>query len=259
MPARTAQGRGPLTPDSVFADPRLVAVYDTFDAPRDDLDAYVALVAELDARRVLDLGCGTGNLGVRLAERGIDVIGVDPAEASLAVARGREERVRWVHGDVGSAAGLDVDLVVMTGNVAQVFLTDAEWTEVLAGCRAATRPGGYLVFETRRPQRRAWEEWDGQVVLDVPGIGAVSQRREVTEVRLPLVSFRSTYRFPDGAVISSSTTLRFRDLDEISRDLAAHGYRVLDVREAPDRPGKEFVFVAQASALVMNTLLGSST
>ncbi|GAA3447524.1 hypothetical protein [Planomonospora venezuelensis] len=26
---------------------------------------------------------------------------------------------------------------------------------------------------------------------------------------------------------------------------AAHGYRVLDVRQAPDRPGREFVFVAE--------------
>jgi len=27
--------------------------------------------------------------------------------------------------------------------------------------------------------------------------------------------------------------------------LAAHGYRALDVREAPDRPGREFVFIAE--------------
>jgi 2-polyprenyl-3-methyl-5-hydroxy-6-metoxy-1,4-benzoquinol methylase len=27
--------------------------------------------------------------------------------------------------------------------------------------------------------------------------------------------------------------------------LVVHGYRVLDVRQAPDRPGREFVFVAE--------------
>ncbi|GAB3061976.1 hypothetical protein GCM10027186_12120 [Micromonospora schwarzwaldensis] len=29
---------------------------------------------------------------------------------------------------------------------------------------------------------------------------------------------------------------------------ATNGYRVLDVRQAPDRPGREFVFVTQRSA-----------
>jgi hypothetical protein len=137
----------------------------------------------------------------------------------------------------------------MTGNVAQVFLTDEDWTQALQGIRAALRPGGYLVFETRRPERRAWEEWAAdaaQVILDIPGIGSVEQRREVTDVSLPFVSFRYTYRFPaDGAVVTSDSTLRFRSRAEVESSLVTHGYRVLDVREAPDRPGREFVFIAE--------------
>jgi hypothetical protein len=31
----------------------------------------------------------------------------------------------------------------------------------------------------------------------------------------------------------------------VKSSLVVHGYRVLDVREAPDRPGREFVFVAE--------------
>jgi hypothetical protein len=137
----------------------------------------------------------------------------------------------------------------MTGNVAQVFLTDADWAQVLQAIGAALRPRGYLVFETRRPERRAWEEWaaqTGPVTLDIPGTGLVEQRREVTAVDLPFVSFRYTYTFlADGAVITSGSTLRFRSRDEVESSLAARGYRVLEVREAPDRPGREFVFIAQ--------------
>jgi hypothetical protein len=74
----------------------------------------------------------------------------------------------------------------------------------------------------------------------------VERHREVTDVRLPLVSFRYTHRFlADGNVIASDSTLRFRSRDEVDSSLTAHGYRVLDVREAPDRPGHEFVFIAQ--------------
>ena len=55
---------------------------------------------------------------------------------------------------------------------------------------------------------------------------------------LPFVSIRGTYTFrADGAVIVSDSTLRFRSRDEVKSTLAAHGYRALDVREAPDRPG----------------------
>lgn len=66
----------------------------------------------------------------------------------------------------------------MTGNVAQVFVNDEQWSATLAGVRAALRPGGYLVHESRRPAYRACEEWARQIepmVRTVPEIGAVRQ------------------------------------------------------------------------------------
>ena len=49
-------------PDAIFANPRLAAIYDDVDADRRDLVNYVAIVDELEARSVLDVGCGTGTL-----------------------------------------------------------------------------------------------------------------------------------------------------------------------------------------------------
>jgi SAM-dependent methyltransferase len=241
-------------PDAIFAHPRLAPIYDTFDGNRDDLTAYLSIAGELGAERVLDVGCGTGCLAVLLAESGRTVLGVDPASASLEVARAKDTSapITWVQGDATAMPLFDADLAVMTGNVAQVFLTDEDWARTLRGIHAALRPAGYLVFETRRPQWRAWEKWAaevGQLVLDIPGIGTVEQRTEVTNVSLPFVSFRSTYTFlADGAVITSNSTLRFRSRGEVESSLAVHGYRVLDVREAPDRPGREFVFIAERSS-----------
>jgi SAM-dependent methyltransferase len=237
-------------PDAIFAHPRLAAVYDAFDGHRDDLDPYLALAKDLAARVVLDIGCGTGSLAVLLAAAGLTVVAVDPAEASLAIARAKDRAamVRWIHGDATVLPPFNGDLAVMTGNVAQVFLTDDEWEQTLRGIGAALRPGGHLAFETRRPEYRAWQEWAadaGPLTLDVPGAGVVEQQREVTQVSLPFVSFRYTYQFDDGAVITSDSTLRFRNREEVESSLAAHGYRVAEVRDAPDRPGREFVFIAK--------------
>ena len=81
--------------DNIFEDPRLARVYDPLDPDRSDLDVYVAIVAELGARAVLDVGCGTGTLRLPARwQRGIEVTGVDPAAASLDVARSQAGRRR---------------------------------------------------------------------------------------------------------------------------------------------------------------------
>src|SRR4051794_40696530 len=133
--------------DDGFEVPRLAQLYDVLDPDRSDLAVYAAIVDELGARRVLDVGCGTGTFALMLAGRGVDVVGVDPAAASLDVARAKPgaDRVRWIEGDATTLPPLRVDLAVMTGNVAQVFVSDEEWAATLDAVRAALVPAGHLV------------------------------------------------------------------------------------------------------------------
>jgi SAM-dependent methyltransferase len=238
--------------DAIFEDRRLAELYDPLDPDRSDLDVYAAMVEEFGAASVLDIGCGTGTFACLLARRGLTVTAVDPAGASLAVARAKPgaDRVRWVHGYATDLPPLRVDLVTMTANVAQVFLTDADWAATLGAAHAALRPGGRLVFETRDPAARAWLEWTRErsyLRAVVPGVGPVQTWEDLLDVSGELVSFRSTVVFEsDGAVLTSTSTLRFRQRDEVAASLAAAGYAVDQVRQAPDRPGRELVFVARA-------------
>jgi SAM-dependent methyltransferase len=127
--------------DAIFAEPRLAEVYDPLDPDRGDLDPYAAMAEEFGAHSVLDIGCGTGTFACLLARRGLTVTAVDPAAASLAVARAKPgaDRVRWVHGGATDLPPLRVDLVTMTANVAQVFVTDAAWAATRRG-RCPWRP-----------------------------------------------------------------------------------------------------------------------
>src|SRR5262249_56192594 len=88
-------------------------------------------------------------------------VGVEPATASLEVARAKDERaaVDWIRGDAAQLPAVGAELAVMTGNVAQVFLSDTDWAQALAAIGGALRPHGYLVFETRRPRRPVWHDW----------------------------------------------------------------------------------------------------
>lgn len=242
--------RLPGVTDPIFAHDRLAELYDPLDPDRSDLDVYAAMVAEFGADSVLDIGCGTGTFACLLAGRGVEVTGVEPALASLDVARRKPhaDRVTWVHGDATTLPPLQADLAFMTANVAQVFLTDADWLATLVAVKTALRPGGRLVFETRDVAKRAWENWNRPPAsTTIEGIDTVEVWSEVLSVDLPLVSFRWSYRFAsDGEVIVSDSTLRFRERDEISEQLAQSGFVVEEIRDAPDRPGYEFVFIARA-------------
>ena len=143
-----------MAADECFTHPQLAAIYDRLDPDRGDLDAYARMAEEFGAGRVLDIGCGTGVFALLLADRGIEVVGCDPARASIDVARAKpgSERVRWICGDVTELPPLQVDLATMTANVAQEIVDAREWEATLKGRTArCDRAAGWCSRPGIRP------------------------------------------------------------------------------------------------------------
>ncbi len=102
--------------------------------------------------RVLDIGCGTGNLLIEAGRRGIKGVGIDMNESMLSIAqqesakRNLGRRVKFI---VGDALNLDIseepfDLVVSTLMISE--LQPAELNEFVASAAKFVRPGGVLAI-----------------------------------------------------------------------------------------------------------------
>lgn len=217
--------------DLHYVDPRLVELYDSANPRGADTDFYRQLAAELNAQTIVDLGCGTGLLTCELAVRDRHVIGVDPAPAMLTVARQRAgaQRVRWIEGDSSVIGKPDADLVLMTGNVAQVFLDDVTWATTLNFIHDALRTGGYLAFESRNPNDRAWEQWQKHTTYtssDSP-FGPIEEWLEVLGEENGRVRLKGYNLFKaTGEVLVVDSELCFRTLDEMRSSLSQAGFTI---------------------------------
>jgi release factor glutamine methyltransferase len=98
--------------------------------PRPETELLVELALELGARRLLDVGTGSGAIALAVAHElpGCEVIATDTSPAALEVARanaerlGLEERVRFVEGTIPHGAER-FDLVVAN----LPYVSEAEW------------------------------------------------------------------------------------------------------------------------------------
>lgn len=225
-----------------YDEPEVAQAYDAKNSQRDDFEFYRRLAGELGAGNpdfaVLDIGCGTGALGVQMASAGYRVTGVDPSVAMLDVARNRPDgdACTWIHGYAGDVPDAVADLAIMTGHVAQYFLTEETWVEVLTEASRALRPGGWLAFESRNPGHRAWERWVPEHTtrrLPHPDGGLLTTWIELLDVDEDapeglLETHRGITIYPDGhrSGDDSSETLIFRPLDRLTSSLEAAGYSI---------------------------------
>lgn len=100
--------------------------------------------------RVLDAGCGTGRVALRLTGLGHECAGVDVDASMLAVARERAPDLPWFRADLATLTAADLagaepfDLVVLAGNVVPL-LGHGTLSAAVGSLADLLSPGGLLV------------------------------------------------------------------------------------------------------------------
>jgi SAM-dependent methyltransferase len=123
---------------------------------RDDIAFYARLAERLGAKRVLEIGAGTGRVSIPLARRGIEVTGVEPSTAMLEVARAdavqEGVQVNWVQGDVRFLElGTRFGLVIAPFSMLMHLYTVGDQDDALERITAHLEPGGTFAFDLYQP------------------------------------------------------------------------------------------------------------
>ncbi len=155
-------------PQNVYDDAEFLAGYsqlERFDQPWGtayEHEAFSALLPDVTGSRVLDLGCGAGQLTLYLAQAGAaEVIGVDLSERMLeiAIAERSDARVTYIRASMDEVEFPSGRFELVVSSLAVHYVEDySALTRRIAGWLV---PGGTLVFSTEHPVFTARATDDG--------------------------------------------------------------------------------------------------
>lgn len=202
----------PVRPFSLLA-----RVYDAImdDIAYDDWAEFILgtiTAAGWQGRRVLDLGCGTGNSSAPFLARGYEVIGLDASAEMLQVAREKLPPVTFIQADFTTfALGERFDLAVSVFDALNNLLEPTAFLAAARRVHAHLRPGGRFMFDvnTTVGLRDLWESgraegWAGGVYYcwehsfdEASGLAKVEAACEVDEQAFTEVHYERPYDPPE--------------------------------------------------------------
>jgi 2-polyprenyl-6-hydroxyphenyl methylase/3-demethylubiquinone-9 3-methyltransferase len=192
---------------------------------------YIEARAPLAGQIVLDVGCGGGLLAEGLAKRGASVVGIDMAEASLAVARlhllesGLEvDYRRTTAEDLAAERPGEFDVVTCMELLEHV----PDPLSVVASCGRLVRPGGRVFFSTinRKPKAYLFAVIGAEYVLRLLPKGTHSYGRFIRPSELAAWMRRARLELHELTGMNYNPLTRHYDLTpDLSVNYFASGAR----------------------------------
>lgn len=215
---RAAWGEGPgaVTQDGCAVDVYLALPY------RGEVELLAAHLPR--GCSVLDLGCGTGRLTIRLLDRGCAVTAVDHSPDMLAHVPGAATKA--LSAIEALELGRTFDVALLASNLINTG-SDALRRDQLAACRRHLAPGGVLLFQRFDP---AWLR--ALQPGPFPSIGEVEIVVERALHRDPFVEISLRYTLA-GKTWRQHFVARTLDNGDVERELRESGFGApewIDVR-----------------------------
>lgn len=245
------------------------ALYDELDelSDFDDLHFYEWFAAAIPGP-VLDLGCGTGRVLLPLAEKGIEVVGLDNSPEMLQLCRRKLEtaglQANLVLGDLREfdLQGKEFGTILVPGFSVQLLREDRELDAFLACCRRHLREDGQLVLPTHLPWEMIWEgseSSDLQLKRERESADGHSKLRALQgwelDTHKQLLTLHNRYECvsSNGEVLKSedkSMTLRWRLPHEMMECLGRAGFSDVSLYgdfefEAPEEESEAVIYLAR--------------
>lgn len=150
----------------------------TFNVPYDEIAEYYAeILCEMtDGRELLDMGCGTGNLSIRLADRGFSVIGQDASTDMLTIAASKSDYVRWICQDMAQTElGGRTDIIISTLDSVNHLESEEHVSRCFCAAANCLKDDGVFVFDVNTVFKHREILGCNTFVYDVDGIYCVWQ------------------------------------------------------------------------------------
>jgi SAM-dependent methyltransferase len=207
------------------------SVYDTIFAKKDYLAEAHSVLGLGGIRngpaRILELGCGTGNHTRCFAELGHSIVGIDPDEEMLTIARAKltllprdiAEHISYHRGQVHDLPVVTYDLATALFNVINYIPTSAALESLMREVARRLKPGAFFIFDV----------WNGNAALTDPPTGkTVVVETERSRVKVTLTAHTD--------IVAKSTELTyFIETSDLQGDRLDHGkYTVWHFLWSPD-------------------------
>ena len=226
------------------------STYDTlyrdkdYETECDRIEQLIRDYRKTPAGSILDLGCGTGNHALRLAQRGYSVTGIDRSLEMLEVARqkSRESNLdcTFVQSDIRTfKSEQKFDVVIMMFAVLGYLTENEDILKVLDTVRNHLNPGGLFICDVwygpavlhQKPGERVRVTDEGNTKIIRASSGDLDCLHHIVTVRFRLWKIEGDRLVAD---ISEEHKMRFFFPEELQMFFRIRGLSILKIRSFPD-------------------------